>query len=79
MMGFGLGSKESMSITYLFLLGGSVASIYSNWGKRNKENTCNLIDEKLVVISLPMTVTGSVIGVLMHVLRLFSTTLFLSL
>ena len=63
MMGFGYGTKESMAITYIFLLGGTVASMYSNYGKRNKQNTNHLIDENLVILTLPMTVSGSVIGV----------------
>ena len=44
MLGFGYGTKESMAITYIFLLGGTVASMYSNFGKRNKSNTNHLID-----------------------------------
>lgn len=63
MIGLGYSAKESMAITYIFLLGGTVASIYSNYGKRNKEDTRNLLDENLVVITLPMTVAGSVAGV----------------
>jgi hypothetical protein len=63
MIGLGYGTKDSMAITYIFLLGGCVASIYSNYGKRNKEDTKNLVDESLVVITLPMTVSGSVVGV----------------
>ena len=63
MMGMSYGTKESMAITYIFLLGGTVASMYSNFGKRNKANTKNLIDENLIILTLPMTVSGSVIGV----------------
>ena len=63
MMGFGYTASESMAITYIFLMGGALASIYSNYGKRNKSNTKNLIDENLVILTLPMTVSGSVIGV----------------
>jgi hypothetical protein len=44
MIGLGYGTKDSMAITYIFLLGGCVASIYSNYGKRNKEDTKNLVD-----------------------------------
>lgn len=68
-----------MAITYLFLMGGSIASIYSNIGKRNKEDTKNIIDESLVIMSLPMTVSGSVVGVTLNLFRLFSITSFLSL
>ena len=44
MIGLGYDTKDSMAITYIFILGGCVASIYSNYGRRNKENTKNLID-----------------------------------
>jgi hypothetical protein len=60
-----------MAITYIFLLGGSVASMYSNFGKRNKDNSKNLIDENLVILTLPMTVSGAVIGVLLKLSRPF--------
>ena len=60
-------------------MGGSIASIYSNIGKRHKEDTKNIIDESLVIMSLPMTVSGSVVGVYLDVSRLFSITSFLSL
>jgi len=63
MMGFGYSTTQSMAITYIFLMGGALASIYSNYGKLNKNNTKKLIDENLVILTLPMTVSGSVIGV----------------
>lgn len=74
MLGMGYGTKESMAITYIFLLGGTVASIYSNYGKRNKSNTKNVIDENLVILTLPMTVSGSIIGVPLLSPRPCSTT-----
>jgi hypothetical protein len=48
-----------------------VASMYSNFGKRNKDNSKNLIDENLVILTLPMTVSGAVIGVLLKLSRPF--------
>jgi len=63
MMGFGYSTTQSMAITYIFLMGGALASIYSNYGKLNKNSTKKLIDENLVILTLPMTVSGSVIGV----------------
>lgn len=65
MFGLGYNAKDSMAITYIFLLGGSVASIYSNYGKKNLEKTKNVVDENLIMITLPMTVSGSVVGVAM--------------
>lgn len=78
MIGLGYDTKDSMAITYIFLLGGTVASIYSNYGRRNSEDTKNVIDENLVVITLPMTVAGSVTGVKPYLLRLSLTTSSLS-
>lgn len=76
MIGLGYDTKDSMAITYIFLLGGTVASIYSNYGKRNKEDTKNVIDESLVVITLPMTVAGSITGVQLYSSRQYLTTSF---
>ena len=44
MMGFGYTTTKSMAITYIFLMGGALASMYSNYGKRNQNNSKNLID-----------------------------------
>jgi hypothetical protein len=52
-----------MAITYIFLIGGSVASMYSNFGKLTKDKSKLLIDYNLVMITLPMTVSGSIFGV----------------
>lgn len=76
MLGLGYNAKDSMAITYIFLLGGSVASIYSNFGKKNKEQTKNVVDENLIMITLPMTVSGSVVGVAIALCRLSSITTF---
>jgi hypothetical protein len=35
MIGFGYTAKKSMSITYLFLMGGAAASIMKNIKKKN--------------------------------------------
>jgi hypothetical protein len=44
MLGLGYNAKDSMAITYIFLMGGSVASIYTNYGKKNKEHSKNVVD-----------------------------------
>ena len=69
MLGLGFDAKNSMAITYLFLMGGSIASIYSNYGKLNTQGTKTLIDLNLVMITLPMTVTGSIVGVTVLLFR----------
>jgi hypothetical protein len=72
MLGLGYETKSSMAITYVFLIGGSVASICCNYGIRNKAGTKNLIDYNLVIITLPMTVSGSIFGVIITQYRHYS-------
>lgn len=36
MIGLGYNAQDSITITYIFLFGGSLASIYSSYGKKNK-------------------------------------------
>jgi hypothetical protein len=67
MLGLGLKAKDSMPITYLLLIGGSLASVYSNYGKKDKLQKQYLIDEGLILVTLPMTVCGSVFGVLLPI------------
>jgi uncharacterized membrane protein YfcA len=63
MLGLGYDAKTSMAITYIFLIGGSLASVYSNYGKKNQDGSKNIIDYNLIIITLPMTVSGSIFGV----------------
>lgn len=63
-IGLGYETKTSMAITYIFLLGGSTASIYTNYGKKVGKTSRNAIDTNLVIMTLPMTVSGSIFGVL---------------
>jgi hypothetical protein len=63
MIGAGYSSKESMSITYAFLMGGATASIIKNYGKRLPGNQGLLVDYNLILITLPMIATGSIFGV----------------
>lgn len=66
-IGLGYETKTSMAITYIFLLGGSTASIYSNYGKKIGKSHRNAIDTNLVIMTLPMTVSGSIFGVLFYI------------
>ena len=67
-IGLGIETKTSMAITYIFLIGGSVASIRSNYGKKTPDKSKNLIDTNLVIITLPLTVSGSIFGVLTSII-----------
>ncbi len=64
MIGFGLSAKKSMSVTYIFLMGGALASILKNLKKKNPKTDGPLMDYNLIMITLPMAVSGSIIGVL---------------
>lgn len=52
-----------MSITYVFLMGGSIASIIKNYGKLQKEHSTFVVDYNLIMITLPMIASGSLFGV----------------
>ena len=62
MMGINSDPKIAMALTYIFLMGGSLASILQNmWKKR--EDGSPLTDYVLVELTLPMTLSGSIFGV----------------
>jgi hypothetical protein len=67
-----------MAITYIILIGGSIASIYSNYGKKLATKSKYLIDSNLFIITLPMTVSGSIFGVKIIIARLSSIIMYLS-
>ena len=64
MIGFGYDAKESMSITYLFLMGGAMASMWKNFKQIHPETGKFQMDYNLVMMTLPMAASGSIIGVL---------------
>jgi uncharacterized membrane protein YfcA len=66
MIGLGYTSKAAMDITYIFLMGGSIASVIQNLPKR-RPNGHLLIDYNLVMLTAPMITSGSIFGV--HFLR----------
>ena len=63
MVGFQYSAKKSMSITYIFLMGGALASILKNIKKKNPKTDGPLMDYNLIMITLPMAVAGSIAGV----------------
>jgi hypothetical protein len=62
MMGLGFEAKQAMALTYIFLMGGSLASIIQNYPKK-KKNGFPLMDYELIELTLPMTLSGSIFGV----------------
>jgi hypothetical protein len=59
-------SQRTISITYLFLIGGSIASIWKNSTKKNPETNLIYLNVDLILITLPMMNVGSIIGVLIY-------------
>jgi hypothetical protein len=64
MLGLGYDSKNSMSIAYVFLMGGAFASIWKCREKKNPKTGGPLIDYNLVMLTLPSAVSGSLFGVI---------------
>lgn len=63
MIGLGKEAKESMSITYIFLMGGAFASMFSNVNQKNIKTGGPIMDYSLIMITLPMAASGSIFGV----------------
>ena len=63
MLGLGYEAKDSMSVTYIFLMGGAFASIWKNKNKKNIKTGGPIIDYNLVMLTLPGAVSGSLFGV----------------
>lgn len=63
MLGFGLSAKDSMSVTYIFLMGGSFSSMISNFKKKMPKENKFLMDYDLIIITLPMAASGALFGV----------------
>lgn len=56
-------SKLSISLTYIFLIGGSIASIWKNSNKKNPNTGLSYVNLDLILLTLPMMSTGAIIGV----------------
>lgn len=62
MLGLGYSSRVATALTYIFLMGGSCSAYLQNMKKKRPDGTL-LIDYQLVVLTLPMIMTGSLFGV----------------
>lgn len=63
MLGFGMSAKDSMCITYIFLMGGSISSIISNFKKVHPTENRFVMDYNLILITMPMSASGALFGV----------------
>lgn len=60
--GLGFNAKESVIITYIFLMGGGLASTIASATKKNGQGK-RLLDYNLVMITCPMMMSGAIFGV----------------
>lgn len=63
MISMGYDAKLSISITYIFLIGGSIASVWKNAVKKNPKTGRSFVDLNLVLLSIPTMTSGSLFGV----------------
>jgi hypothetical protein len=62
MIGLNYSLKKSIHYSYVIMLGASISSIIQNYIKSRKKNDSS-IDFDLILITLPMMLSGSIIGV----------------
>lgn len=55
--------KISISLTYIFLIGGSLASVWKNGKKVNKETGESFVSLELVLVTMPVMSSGAFLGV----------------
>lgn len=65
-------SKMSISLTYIFLIGGSLASIWKNSTKLNPVTQKTYVNLDIVLITLPVMNSGAMLGVIIFLFRLCS-------
>jgi hypothetical protein len=64
MMGLGYHAKLSISITYIFLIGGSIASVWKNSKKKNSQAGKSYVNLDLILLTLPIMSSGTIFGVI---------------
>jgi hypothetical protein len=63
MISMGYNAKLSISITYIFLIGGSLASIWKNAVKKNPKTGRSYVNLNLILLTIPTMISGSLLGV----------------
>lgn len=64
MLSMGYPTKLSISVTYIFLIGGSVASIWKNAAKKNPKTNRSFVILDLILLTVPTMSSGSLFGVI---------------
>ena len=65
MMGIDSDPKVAMALTYIFLMGGSFASLLQNLTRRTRNGEL-LVDYGLIELTLPMMLAGSLFGLMLN-------------
>ena len=63
MISMGYDAKLSISLTYIFLIGGSIASIWKNAQKKDPKTGKSPVNLDLILLTIPTMSSGSLFGV----------------
>ncbi len=61
----GIGQRRAVWDTYVLLFGGSIGSYIKLYKERLSETGSSLINYRLILITLPLLLSGAVLGVMM--------------
>jgi hypothetical protein len=65
-LGMDYSPKLSISITYIFLVGSSLALLWKNATKKNEVTNRSNMNPDLVLLTLPIMSSGTIFGVIHH-------------
>lgn len=63
MMSMDYKAKVSISLTYIFLAGGSIATIWKNAVRKNPKTGKSNVKLDLILVTLPCLASGALFGV----------------
>jgi hypothetical protein len=56
-------TKTSIALTYVFLIGGSVASLWNNSKKINSKTGRTFVNYDIIILTIPIMNSGAMLGV----------------
>lgn len=59
----GIQAKQSVVYGILFIIGGAIASMINNWGKKHPTMSQPLLNIDLAILAMPMISSGVLVGV----------------
>ena len=63
MISMGYNVKLGISVTYIFLIGGSLASMWRNAVKKNPKTGRSYVNLNLIFLTIPTMTSGALLGV----------------